>query len=329
MSRRGVVLFLAMSVIWGLPYLLIRVAVQHGVDPATLVFLRTAGAAVILVPVAVRAGALRPVLLRWRWLVLYAFVHFGVPWLLMSSAEQHLTSSVTGMLVAAVPLVAVVVARWSHPEDRVGPARVAGLGLGVVGVACLVGLDVHGSEWVWVLAMGVVVIGYAVGPVVLSLRLDGLAGIGVTAAAVGVVAIAYAPYGLTHLPSHVTTEVLAAVVILALVCTALAFLVFFELVREVGPARSVVVTYLNTGVAVALGVGLLGEPLTVGILLGFPLIVVGSVLATRRAVPVAEDLGEDRAVSDTVSDPVSGAPRRAARPPRRSSAGAPGGARPR
>ena len=212
MSRRGVVLFLAMSVIWGLPYLLIRVAVQHGVDPATLVFLRTAGAAVILVPVAVRAGALRPVLLRWRWLVLYAFVHFGVPWLLMSSAEQHLTSSVTGMLVAAVPLVAVVVARWSHPEDRVGPARVAGLGLGVVGVACLVGLDVHGSEWVWVLAMGVVVIGYAVGPVVLSLRLDGLAGIGVTAAAVGVVAIAYAPYGLTHLPSHVTTEVLAAVV---------------------------------------------------------------------------------------------------------------------
>src|SRR5580704_28448 len=106
MSRRGVVLFLVLSVFWGVPYLMIRVAVRHGVDPRTLVFLRTAPAALILLPLAWRAGALAPVLARWRWLVVYSFVHFGVPWLLMSSAEQHLSSSVTGMLVATVPLVA-------------------------------------------------------------------------------------------------------------------------------------------------------------------------------------------------------------------------------
>lgn len=282
------VLFLALSVMWGLPYFMIRVAVQHGVDPATLVFLRTAPAAAILLPLAWRAGALPAVLVRWRWLVVYAFVHFGVPWLLMSSAEQHLTSSVTGMLVATVPLVAAIVARRTHPEERFGPARVAGLALGVLGVGLLVGFDVVGSNWVWIAAMGVVVVGYAVGPVLISLRLGGLQGIGVVACAVTVVALAYAPYGVTHLPGQVTWSVVGAICVLAFVCTAGAFLVMFELIGEIGPSRMVVVTYLNTAVAVLLGVSILGEPLTEGIVLGFPLIIVGSVLATRRPAPLSE-----------------------------------------
>jgi drug/metabolite transporter (DMT)-like permease len=288
MSRRGMVLFLALSVMWGLPYIMIRVAVQHGVEPGTLVFLRTAPAAVILVPLAWRAGALAPVFARWRWLVVYAFVHFGVPWLLMSTAEEHLSSSVTGMLVATVPLVAAVVALRTHPEERFGPARIAGLALGLLGVGLLVGFDVGGSNWVWIAAMGAVVIGYAIGPVIISLRLDGLQGVGVVACAVSVVALAYAPYGMTHLPGHVSGEVLGAIAVLALVCTAGAFLVMFELIGEVGPSRMVVVTYLNTAVAVILGVAVLGESLTDGILLGFPLIIVGSVLATRRPAVVSE-----------------------------------------
>jgi len=283
MSRRGVVLFLALSVMWGLPYLMIRVAVQNGVDPGTLVFLRTAPAALILVPLAWRAGALRAVLLRWRWLVVYAFVHFGVPWLLMSNAEQHLSSSVTGMLVATVPLLAAVVALRTHPEERFGPARVLGLGLGALGVGLLVGFDVAGSSWIWVAAMGVVVVGYTIGPVIISLRLGGLQGVGVIACAVTVVALAYTPYGVTHLPGHMSWSVFGAIAVLALVCTAGAFLVMFELIHEVGPSRMLVVTYLNTAVAVLLGVWVLGESLTKGIVLGFPLIIAGSVLATRRA----------------------------------------------
>jgi drug/metabolite transporter (DMT)-like permease len=311
MSRRGVVLFLALSVMWGLPYLMIRVAVLHGVDPGTLVFLRTAPAAFILVPLAWRAGALRPVLGRWRWLVVYAFVHFGVPWLLMSSAEQHLTSSVTGMLVATVPLLAAVVALRTHPEERFGPARVLGLGLGALGVGLLVGFDVAGSTWVWIAAMGVVVVGYAIGPVIISLRLDGLQGVGIVACAVTVVALAYTPYGVTHLPSHLSWSVIGAIAVLAIVCTAGAFLVMVELIGEVGPSRMVVVTYLNTAVAVLLGVAVLGESLTRGIILGFPLIIAGSVLATRRAPA------------------LSAASREAASSPRRSWRRAPGPTLPR
>jgi drug/metabolite transporter (DMT)-like permease len=282
MSRRGLVLFLALSVMWGMPYVLIREAVQNGVDPGTLVFLRTAPAAVILLPLAWRAGALPAVLARWRWLVVYAFVHFGVPWLFMSNAEQHLSSSVTGMLVATVPLLAAVVALRTHPEERFGPSRIAGLALGALGVGLLVGFDVAGSNWVWIAAMGVVIVGYTLGPVIISLRLGGLQGIGVVACAVTVVALAYAPYGVTHMPSHLSWSVIGSIVLLTLVCTAGAFLVMFELIGEVGPSRMVVVTYLNTAVAVLLGVAILGESLTKGIVLGFPLIIAGSFLATRR-----------------------------------------------
>jgi drug/metabolite transporter (DMT)-like permease len=288
MSRRGVVLFLALSVIWGMPYLMIRVAVQHGIDPGTLVFLRTAPAALILVPIAWRAGALRAVRARLGWIVVYAFVHFGVPWLLMSSAEQHLSSSVTGMLVATTPLLAAVVAKLTRGDEEFGPGRVAGLALGAAGVALLVGFDFSGSNWKWLAAMGVVVVGYTIGPRIVSARLAGIPGLGVVAMAVSVVALAYTPYGVTHLPSHVSWSVLGALVVLALVCTVAAFLVFFELVHEVGPSRMVVVTYANTAIAVLLGVAVLSEPLTRGIVLGFPLILIGSFLATSKKRPLSE-----------------------------------------
>jgi drug/metabolite transporter (DMT)-like permease len=280
MSRRGLVLFLALSTIWGLPYLLIRVAVRE-VDPATLVFLRTAPAALLLVPLAWRAGAFRALAGRWSAVCAYTVIEFGVPWLLMSSAEQHLTSSITGMLVATVPLLAALIARFTHPEERFGPGRVAGLALGVLGVVLLVGFDVQGSQSVWIAAMAVVVVGYAVGPVIISLRLQGAPGIGVVAASVALVALAYTPFGVTHLPDSVSWSTIGAIGVLAVVCTAAAFLIFFELIHEVGPSRTVVVTYLNTAVAVTLGIVVLSEPLTTGILVGFPLIVAGSYLATR------------------------------------------------
>jgi len=301
MSRRGALLFCALSVIWGLPYLMIRVAVRE-VDPATLVFLRTAPAALLLVPLAWRAGAFRALSGRWVPVVAYTVIEFGIPWLLMSSAEQHLTSSVTGMLVATVPLLAAVVARFTHPDERFGPARLAGLGIGALGVALLVGFDVAGSNWIWIAAMGVVVVGYTVGPVIISLRLQGAPGLGVVAASVCLVALAYAPFGVTHLPSSVSWNVVGAIAVLALVCTAAAFLIFFELIHEVGPSRTVVVTYLNTAVAVVLGIVVLSEPLTTGLVLGFPLIIAGSVLATRG----------ERAVSAGSPTPMRG-PRRSSR----------------
>jgi drug/metabolite transporter (DMT)-like permease len=288
MSRRGVVLFSAMCVIWGLPYLMIRIAVNHGVDPATLVFLRTAPAAIILVPIALRSGALRAVRGRLGWIVIYSVVHFGVPWLFMSAAEQHLSSSVTGMLVASVPLLAVVAAKLLGRDEHFGAARLSGIALGAVGVGLLVGFSLKGSDGMWIAAMGIVLLGYTFGPIIISTKLTGIPGLGVVATAVTVVALAYSPYAATHLPSHVSLEVLGAILVLALVCTAAAFLVFFELVHEVGPSRSLVVTYVNTAVAVVLGVSVLSERLTAGIVIGFPLIILGSYLATSRRPPVNE-----------------------------------------
>ncbi len=279
MSRRGLALFLAMSVIWGIPYLLIRVAVRD-VPPPTLVFLRTAPAALLLLPLALRRGQLRAVLAGWRWVVVYTVVELGVPWLALSRAEQRLTSSASGLLVASAPLVAAVVyplaTRTTHFDRR----RTAGLLMGFAGVAALVGLDLRGADLVSVAEVGVTAAGYACGPLIISRRLADLPGLGVVTASLLLTAAGYAPVALTHLPRHLPVEGGEAVAVLAVVCTALAFVLFFELVGEVGPSRSVVITYLNPAVAVLLGIAFLREPFSAGIAAGFPLIVAGSVLAT-------------------------------------------------
>jgi drug/metabolite transporter (DMT)-like permease len=281
MSRRGAVLFLSLCVLWGLPYFMIRVAVRQ-LDPGELVFARTALAALVLVPIAtVRKewGGLKGL---WGWLALYSLVELAVPWLVMSAAEQHLTSSLTGLSVATVPLVAIVLSRRLHPDETITRRRLLGLGVGTAGVLTLVGLDLHGGVW-WVLSLAIVIFGYATGPMILSLKLRSAPNVAVVAGSLAIVALAYLPWGVTHLPAHVRPETLWSVLGLAVVCTVGAFLVFFARIKEIGPSRSVVVTYLNTFIAVAVGVVGLHEPLTVGIMIGFPLIVAGSLLATSHA----------------------------------------------
>ncbi len=281
MSRRGWLLFIAMSVIWGTPYLLIRVAVRE-LSPATLVFARTLPAAILLVPLALHRGQVRPLLGRWRWVVLYTVVEIALPWLFLSRAEQHLTSSVAGLLVATVPLVAVVLYRLVSPTtERITSGRLVGLIVGFTGVGALVGIDLRGTNLVAVAEMAVPALGYALGPLIISRRLSDLPSLGVVSVSVALTAIAYAPAALTHLPAHFSLEVFGAVAGLAFVCTALAFLLFFARNAEIGPARSTVITYLNPAVAVLLGVVLLGEHFTTGIAVGFPLILAGSYLATR------------------------------------------------
>ena len=285
MSRRGWLLFTAMSVIWGTPYLFIRVAVRD-LSPATLVFARTLPAAILLFPVAAHRGQLRPLLPQWRWILGYTAVELALPWLFLSEAEQHLTSSTAGLLIATVPLIAVVLYRIVSPTtERITSRRLVGLIVGFAGVAALVGIDLRGADLVSVAKIAVPAVGYAIGPLVISRRLSDLPSLGVVSASVALTAVLYAPVALTHLPAHVTVEVVGAVAGLAFICTALAFLVFFALIAEVGPARSTVITYLNPAVAVLLGVALLGEKFTVGIAVGFPLIIVGSVLATGSRTP--------------------------------------------
>ena len=280
MSRRGLLLFAAMCVIWGIPYLLIRVAVRD-LSPSVLVLSRTVIAAIILMPLAARRDELRPLVRHWRPLVVFAVIEIAVPWVLLGTAEQRLSSSLTGLLIAAVPLVAVVVAASTGEREHLSGARAAGVLLGALGVA-IVGVHVDGASAVPLVEVGLVAICYAVGPLILQRYLAHLPSMGVIAASLALTAIVYVPIAAFSVPSEVpSAAAVGAVVGLAIVCTALAFVVFFALIGEIGPVRATVITYVNPAVAAILGVVVLGEHLTAGVLLGFALVLAGSVLATR------------------------------------------------
>ena len=285
MSRRGPALFAALCVIWGIPYLLIRVAVSE-LSPAFLVFVRTGLAALLLLPLAARRGQLRALAPRWCWLLLFAAVEIGVPWFLLSSAEEHLTSSLTGLLIAAVPLVGGLIAALGGSVHRLHGRAWGGLLVGFVGVGALVGLDFGRVGVGPLLEVGVVVVGYACGPLILARRLAGLPSLGVIAVALAATAIAYATPALLQLPAHLRANVILSVIGLAVVCTALAFIVFFALIATIGPVRATVITYVNPAVAAVLGVVVLGERFTAGMGVGFALVLGGSVLAAGHGDPV-------------------------------------------
>jgi drug/metabolite transporter (DMT)-like permease len=282
MTRRGWILFLSMGLIWGIPYLLIKVAVSD-LNPITLVFFRTLLGAVLLLPLAATRNGLRPLLPRWKFVIAYTLAEVALPWVLLSDAERHLTSSLTGLLIAAVPFVGVILSWMTGATDRFDARRLAGLVIGFLGVAALVGLNVSGSDVTAIGELSLVAIGYAVGPMIIARRLSDVPGMGVVAISLTLPAIAYAPFALLHLPGSMPSlDVLLAIAVLGVVCTAVAFLVFFALIAEVGSVRATMITYINPAVALGLGVVLLHEPFTVGAALGFLLILAGLFLATRR-----------------------------------------------
>ncbi len=287
MTRRALLLFIAMSVIWGLPYLFIRIAVME-LSPVVLVFVRTAIGALILLPIALARGEVRGLFKSWVPLVAFAAVEIGIPWVMISSAEQKISSSLAGLLVSAVPLVGVVIATAMGNREHLGLTSVAGLLLGVAGVAAIVGFDLKATGWVPLAEMAVVVVAYAGGPAILSRFLSGQPGVGVNALALALSAIAYAPFAAAQWPyAAPRVDVIAAVIVLAVVCTALAFLLFFALIAEIGPVRATVITYINPAVAAVLGVMVLHENFTIGMAIGFVLVLAGSVLATRRPAVAA------------------------------------------
>jgi drug/metabolite transporter (DMT)-like permease len=289
MTRRGALLFAAMCFIWGVPYLMIRVAVRE-LAPVTLVFLRTAIGAALLVPFAVWRRELRPLLARWWPLLAYTVIEVVIPWVLLARAETKLTSSLTGLLIAAVPLVGAVVVALTGTRERQGSRRWLGLLVGMAGVAALVGLDVGQVNALAVAEVGGVAVCYAIGPIILSRRLSDVPALGVVAASLLVAAVMYAPFAAFRWPSEMpSAHVVESVIGLAVLCTALAFLVFFALIAEVGPVRATVITYVNPAVAAVLGVAVLNEHVSAGMLVGFALILGGCVLATGRGPePVAE-----------------------------------------
>ena len=289
-NSRSLLLFIAMSVIWGLPYLFIRIAVTD-LSPVVLVFARTAIGALILLPIVVVRGELRGLFKSWLPLLAFAAVEIGIPWVMLAGAEQKITSSLAGLLVSAVPLVGVVIATSLGNREHLGGTSLAGLLLGVAGVAAIVGFDLRASGWLPLLQMAVVVVAYAVGPVIVSRYLSGLPSMAVIAVSLAACAIAYLPFAAVQRPTSVPPmDTIVSVAVLAVVCTALAFVLFFALIAAIGPVRATVITYINPAVAALLGVAVLHESFTAGTAVGFVLVIAGSVLATRsprEAAPAA------------------------------------------
>src|SRR3954452_8227171 len=308
MSRRGWALFVALSVIWGIPYLFIKIAVED-LSPAAVVFARTLLAALLLMPLAAARRQLGPLLPAWPWLLVFAFLEVCAPFGLLTVAEQHISSSLTGLLVAAVPLIQALFSRVIGIADRIDGRRLVGLLVGLAGFAARVGIDVGGGS---LLAAGAVLLAaacYAAGPLVATLKLSHLPSLAVSAVAMGLSALAYAPFAAVSQgsPADVGAAAWAAVAVLGVLCSAVAFLVFFALLTEVGPSRTTVITYVNPAVAVLLGVLTLGEPVTAGLVLGFPLVLLGSYLATRRSAPAAPDAASGSVVTPEPAGQAPGA----------------------
>jgi drug/metabolite transporter (DMT)-like permease len=276
-THRGRVLFFAMCLLWGIPFFLIKVAVRE-LPPACVVFGRTAIAAVLLVPLAAARHQLCPVLRRWRIVVMFALVEICVPWFALGHAEQRLTSSLTSLLVASVPLVVAVLATATGHET-LGVRRAAGLLTGFAGVAALVGFDVGTPDPVAMLALGTVVACYAVGTLILSRYLGDLPGLGVVASSLLLTALVYTPAGVPQWPASLNIDVWLAMLALSVVCTGVGFVLFLRLVAVVGPTRAMVITYVHPAVGLTLGIALLDEPATMVTWAGFALILAGCVLA--------------------------------------------------
>ena len=289
MTRRGLLLFAAMSVIWGIPYLLIRITVAE-ISPVLLVFSRTAIAAALLLPIALLRVDLRSVVRHWPWIIAFAVIEIAIPWLMLGAAEQTISSSLAGLLIAGVPIAGAAIAAILGGADRVGRRQLAGMLIGFAGVAAIVGGDFKAESALALVQVAVVVVCYALGPFILSRRLVGVPSLGIMAISLTLTALLYAPVALVSWPAtQPSQEVLASIAILAVVCSAVAFLLFAALIREVGPVRATVITYVNPVVAAVLGVLILHETLSVPMLVGFALAIAGSTLATRRPeTPEAE-----------------------------------------
>lgn len=267
-----------MSIIWGIPYLLIKIAVE-GVSVPVLVFTRVAAGACVLLPLALSRRTWTLVRDHWRALLAFASFEIIAAWWLLSDAERHLSSSMTGLLIAAAPIFAALLDRATGGE-RLGVVRILGLAVGIAGVGLLAGPHIAGSTWP-IAEVLLVALCYAIAPLIAARYLTDVPALPMTAVCLGFAALVYAVPAAVSWPDEMpSARALVALAVLALICTALAFMVFFALIREVGAARALVFTYINPAVALAAGVIVLNEPLTPWNVGALALIVVGCVLAT-------------------------------------------------
>jgi drug/metabolite transporter (DMT)-like permease len=287
MSRRAWIAFAAVSTIWGIPYLFVKLAVRGGMPPLPLAFARVALGAVLLLALANRRGTLKTVRGRWRWLAAYALAEVVLPFPLIAFGEQRIASSLAAIVIAAVPLIGAILAlRFDHSE-RPGRGRAIGLLVGFGGVIALVGVDTGGrGALLGTAAVLLAAVGYAIGPMIVKLRLAAVDPAAAMGTSLALAAALLLPGAALTLPRRIpSAEALASVGVLGVVCTALAFVIFAILIHEAGTSRATVITYVNPVIAVALGVLALGERPRAGAIAGLLLILAGSWLATGGRLP--------------------------------------------
>lgn len=287
MSRKGLLLFLGVGIAWGMPYFFIAVAL-HGFSTVSIVWLRVAIAVAILLPLAIRQGVLRPALRAWPWVVAFAVLEMVGPWYFITEAERSISSSLVGLLITTVPFIAAFVVGLRGDRSAWHPKTVAGLFIGLAGVIALVGLDVFSGTiaLVPVILVLLAAVGYAVAPIIANDKMSDVPTLGVVTLSLIVVVIVYALPAAFSLPADIaagpTLSEWLSVAFLGVVASAVSFLMFFALIKEIGPARATLITYVNLLVAMILGVLFLQEPITAGIVVGLPLVVIGSYLASQR-----------------------------------------------
>jgi drug/metabolite transporter (DMT)-like permease len=302
-TRRGLILFLILAIAWGIPYVLIKIA-DTELSPVMIVLSRSVIAAIILIPIAAARGELRSVFRHWRPLLAYSLLEIILPWFFLTTAEQRLPSSTAGLLLAAVPLVSVGAAIALRRAEQFAALNWVGILIGMVGVATLVGFDVAGSDLIAVAQLAVTVVGYAIAPVIVAKWLSDVPGVGLAGVSLGITVVVYAPaVAITHAwpTAAPSVPVVLSILLLALVCSAVAFVVFFALIGEIGPARATSITYVNPAVAIIAGAALLGERVTAWTVVGFVLVIAGSWLVTRRVVRTPPTPTEPVTITEPVS----------------------------
>ena len=287
MSRKAILLFLAAGIAWGIPYFFIKIAVED-FSTFSIVLIRVLIGAAVLVPLALKQGALLLAIKHWRWVLAFAFLEMVGPWWLITEAERYISSGLTGLLIATVPFFAVIIASFLGDKSVWHPKTITGLLLGFAGVAALVGIDsVSGFvDPIWVGAVILASVGYALAPALIAHKIGFVPTAGVISLSMVFVGFIYLIPASLALPQEIAAgpaiESWIALIVLGVVCSAVAFVIFFALIKEIGAARATLITYLNTLVALVLGIVFLGEPITPGLLIGLPLVLVGSWFAGKR-----------------------------------------------
>lgn len=283
MSRKSLIYFAIVGVLWGIPYLLMKVAVEE-FPPAAIVAGRTLIGAAILIPVAIYRTKFKGAVLGFKYVALYALMEMIGPWILISTAEKKIDTGLAGLLISTVPIFSTILTSIRGDHSVWQFKRVFGIVVGFVGLILVVGIESlsGNSDPASIAMMILAAMGYSYAVIMITTNLPLVDGIAINGLAMAITCVFWTPLAIAQWPSSISLKPAISLIALGVLSTAFAFILFFKVLAELGPARSSLVTYINTAVAVVLGVLILKEPLTVGIIVGLPLVLAGSYMASRK-----------------------------------------------